>query len=166
MWSSIKDKLAHEQQSGPSEPDVAADGESPFELTDETVPVERTEANAEWLEALTEVILGVGGALLVYYGSIPGGFLFDAQWHAIFVGFVLTMIFAHAPVVLRAIARRRIAYHPALYVAPVVLHLSLAVRLYGDWAASPYWRLAGGLGNAAAIATFALVAILRLRRAS
>ena len=109
------------------------------------------------------VWLAVGGGLLVWYGAHSGGVIFDAQWHAIFIGFVLTMIFAHAPVVIRALAGRRIAYHPALYVAPVILHLSMGVRLWGDLTVSPYWRLVGGLGNAAAIVVFGVVAGVRLR---
>jgi hypothetical protein len=110
------------------------------------------------------VWLAIGGALLVFHGPTQGGLVFDAQWHAIFVGFVLTMIFAHAPVVLRALADRRIPYHPTLYLAPALIHVTLAIRLYGDLAVDPTWRLAGGLGNAAAILVFALVAIPRIEK--
>ena len=110
------------------------------------------------------VWLAVGGVLLVVHGSTTGGLVFDAQWHAIFVGFVLTMIFAHAPVVLRALANRRIPYHPTLYLAPALIHVTLAIRLYGDLAVDPTWRLAGGLGNAAAILVFAALAMPRIER--
>jgi hypothetical protein len=110
------------------------------------------------------VWLAIGGVLLVFHGPTTGGLVFDAQWHAIFVGFVLTMIFAHAPVVLRALADRRIPYHPTLYVAPALIHVTLAVRMYGDLAVDPTWRLAGGLGNAAAILVFVASAIPRIER--
>ena len=68
------------------------------------------------------------------------------------------MLFAHAPVVLRSFTGRAIAYHPLFYVVPLILHLSLAVPLAGR----PTLRLADGLGNAAAIALFAAVAVWRL----
>jgi hypothetical protein len=112
------------------------------------------------------VWLAVGGVLLVGYGPTSGGLIFDAQWHAIFVGFVLSMIFAHAPVVVRALTGWQIPCHSILYLAPVLLHASLVVRLVGDLGAAPGWRLAGGLGNALAIVLFALVAASRLTRES
>ena len=108
--------------------------------------------------------LAVGGALLLVYGEQAGGLVFDAQWHAIFVGYVLMLIFAHVPDVMQGEGRPSVAYHSVLYVAPVLLHLSLGARLYGDLAVAPNWRLIGGLGNAAALAVFVVVVACRLER--
>lgn len=55
-WNSIKDTLASDQQPESAQPEAAAEGESPFELTVADVPVEWTEQNAHLLESLTEVI--------------------------------------------------------------------------------------------------------------
>jgi len=95
--------------------------------------------------------LAFGGALLALETA------YDAALHAIFVGFVFSMVFGHAPVILPAVLRVKLPYHPALYVPLALLHASLGLRVF----VSP---LAGAWGNAAAIALFiataaALVAI-------
>ena len=56
IWFSIKDKLSQDQTEGPDQPDIAAEGDAPFELTVEDVPAEETDANAHLLEVLREVI--------------------------------------------------------------------------------------------------------------
>ncbi len=106
--------------------------------------------------------LGVGGALLMIFGNPMAGPIYDAVWHATLVGFVLTMIFAHAPVVLPALTPRRIRYRAILHLPALVLHVSLAGRLAGDLAGWPGWRLAGGIGNAAAILLFGAIVIASL----
>jgi hypothetical protein len=95
--------------------------------------------------------LAFGGALLA------AAVAYDAALHAIFVGFVFSMVFGHAPVILPAVLRVKLPYHPALYAPLALLHASLGLRVF----VSP---LAGAWGNAAAIALFiataaALVAI-------
>jgi hypothetical protein len=98
------------------------------------------------------VWLAVGGGLLVAGGS-P-----DAALHAIFVGFVFSMVFGHAPVILPAVLRVRFPYHPLLYLPLALLHASLAARVFVSTAL-------GAWGNAAAIALFivtALVLVFRL----
>ncbi|MGD9953797.1 MAG: hypothetical protein AB7S87_14570 [Burkholderiales bacterium] len=98
--------------------------------------------------------LALGGALLALETA------YDAALHAIFVGFVFSMVFGHAPVILPAVLRVKLPYHPALYAPLVLLHLSLAVRIF---VSIPI----GAWGNAAAIALFiATAAMLALSRAS
>ncbi|MGD9953993.1 MAG: hypothetical protein AB7S87_15565, partial [Burkholderiales bacterium] len=98
--------------------------------------------------------LALGGALLALETA------YDAALHAIFVGFVISMVFGHAPVILPAVLRVKLPYHPALYAPLVLLHLSLAVRIFVSIPA-------GAWGNAAAIALFiATAAALALSRAS
>jgi hypothetical protein len=74
--------------------------------------------------------------------------------HAIFVGFVLSMIFGHAPIVFPAVLWVPLAYHRTFYVPLVLLHLSLLLRVGSDltgWWAGRQW---GGLLNAVAILLF------------
>jgi hypothetical protein len=78
----------------------------------------------------------------------------DAALHALGLGFVFSMMLAHAPVILPAVARVKLAFGAVFYVPLVLLHGSLALRLAGG-AADPAWRAAGGAWNAAAIAAFA-----------
>jgi hypothetical protein len=89
--------------------------------------------------------LAAGGALIALQTA------YDAALHAIFVGFVFSMVFGHAPVILPAVLRVSFPYHPVLYAPLALLHASLAVRVL---VSTP----AGGWGNAAAIALFILSA--------
>lgn len=56
----------------------------------------------------------------------------DAALHALGVGFVLSMIMAHAPVILPAVAGLRVAYTPLLVLPLALLQLSVALRLALD----------------------------------
>jgi len=98
--------------------------------------------------------LALGGALLAAGGFASGEILWDAALHAILVGFVFSMVFGHAPVILPAVLRVSLPYAPLLYLPLALLHASLALRVAGDAAAMPALRSAGALGNAAAIALF------------
>jgi hypothetical protein len=101
------------------------------------------------------VWLAFGGALLAASGGPEAGReTWDAALHAILVGFVFSMVFGHAPVILPAVLRIAFPYHAALYAPLALLHAALALRVAGDLAASAPLRAAGGVGNAAAIALF------------
>jgi len=80
----------------------------------------------------------------------------DASLHALALGFVFSMVMAHAPVILPAVARVKVAYSPVFYLPVALLHGSLAVRLAAG-ASDPVLRAVGGLWNAVAIAAFAAV---------
>jgi hypothetical protein len=96
--------------------------------------------------------LAAGGVLLALEAA------YDAALHAIFVGFVFSMVFGHAPVILPAVLRVKLPYHPVLYAPLVLLHASLLVRALVSTSA-------GAWGNAAAIALFiAIAALLALGR--
>jgi len=109
--------------------------------------------------------LAAGGATLVVGGAMHAGPLYDLALHALMLGFVFAMVFGHAPVILPAILRVAIPYHPALYVPLALLHGSLLLRVAGDIAGHPALRAAAAVGNAAAIAVFILTAAaLALRK--
>jgi hypothetical protein len=98
--------------------------------------------------------LGFAGALTWYLGGLLAGFYYDAMLHAVFVGFVLAMIFGHAPIIFPAVLGRPVSYHPWLYLPLMGLHLSLGLRLAGDLAAWFPGRLWGGLLNAVIMLLF------------
>ncbi|MFC5996506.1 hypothetical protein ACFQE5_20070 [Pseudonocardia hispaniensis] len=104
--------------------------------------------------------LGVAGAIWLVGGAAPDGARYDAVVHAVFLGFTISMIMAHAPVILPAVLRRPLPYHPVMLVPAVLLHLSLVVRLWaGDaFGIRPAWQ-AGGLLNVTALLLFVAVAI-------
>jgi hypothetical protein len=99
--------------------------------------------------------LAVSGALVLLHGDVAAGPLRDAALHALFVGFVLAMIFGHAPIVLPAVARLPMPFRPRFYAHLAVLHAGLALRVAGDLAGSGELRRWGALLNAVALAVFA-----------
>ncbi|WP_286901530.1 hypothetical protein [Thermocrispum sp.] len=57
----------------------------------------------------------------------------DATAHAVFLGFAMSMVMAHAPVVLPAVARIPLPFHRGMYLPLLLLHGGLVVRLWlGD----------------------------------
>ena len=79
--------------------------------------------------------------------------------HTVFLGFTVSMVMAHAPVILPAVLRRPLPYRPVLAVPAVLLHLSLVLRvLIGDaHGIHAAWVLGGAL-NIGAVLLFAALA--------
>jgi hypothetical protein len=98
--------------------------------------------------------LGISGILQLYFAALYAGPYYDAALHAVFVGFVISMIFGHAPIIFPAILGVPIRYHPAFYVQLILLHLSLIIRILGDLVNQPDIRRWGGLLNEMAILLF------------
>ena len=95
--------------------------------------------------------LAVAGALWAGIGQMPDGAAYDAELHAIFLGLVMSMVFAHAPVIVPSVLGRPLPYRRVLYVPLVLLDASLVVRLVGgDWAGSTdAWQWGGSLNETA-----------------
>lgn len=117
------------------------------------------------------VWLGVGGVLWIAGDPTQlAGFAYDASLHAIFLGFVMSMVFAHAPVIVPAVLGVKLPYHRGFYIPLALLHASLALRLLGGDLAGNLtaWQWGGGLNEVAILLFFALVAqsALHARRKS
>lgn len=97
------------------------------------------------------VWLAVSGVLSLVLGVQYAGPRYDAILHALFVGFVLSMIFGHAPIIVPALTGLQVTFHPSLYLPLVLLHASLALRVAGGLAGWHDGRLWGGLLNEAAL---------------
>jgi hypothetical protein len=103
--------------------------------------------------------LGVAGAVWLVGGPATDGVRYDAVLHAVFLGFALSMIMAHAPVILPAVLRRPLPYRAALAAPVVLLHVSLAIRLWaGDALGSRGAWVTGGVLNVVAVLWFLVVA--------
>jgi len=103
------------------------------------------------------VWLAVGGLLAFTVAASTPGTQYDATLHAVFLGFVMSMVFAHAPVIFPAVLGVPLEYRPAFYVHAAVLHGSLVLRVVGDLVDSlGRWRVWGGLFNAVALLLFLL----------
>ncbi|GIH95203.1 hypothetical protein ACFFMN_35625 [Planobispora siamensis] len=107
--------------------------------------------------------LATAGILWTASGLTAGPYLYDAALHALFLGFVMSMVFGHAPVILPAVLRIRLPYRPVLYAPLAVLHTAVAVRVAGDLAGAGAVRTAGGLLAEAALLAFAGCAIATAR---
>ncbi|RMH01110.1 MAG: hypothetical protein D6706_02430 [Chloroflexi bacterium] len=107
--------------------------------------------------------LGAGSLLGIRYGSLVAGLVYDAWLHMIFVGFVIGMIFAHAPVILPALTSIPVRFHTRLYGATLLLQLSLVLRVLGDLAGWVSVRRWGGMGNGLAIFLFFGLMIISMR---
>lgn len=101
--------------------------------------------------------LAVGGGLFIAQGLTDLPLLRDAALHAVLLGFVMSMVLGHAPLIFPAVARVRIPYHPVFYVPLVLLHGALALRVGADVAGWVEGRAFGAVGNAIAIAAFVAV---------
>ncbi len=98
--------------------------------------------------------LGVTGGLGLVLGGVTAGPYYDAVWHALFVGFVFSMIFGHALIIFPALLRVRITFSEGFYIPLALLHLSLIVRVVGDLALWQTGRQWGGLLNVLAMLVF------------
>lgn len=116
------------------------------------------------LSLLTGYIwLVISGILIFFWDGLAGGFIYDSFLHALFLGFLFSMIFGHAPIIFPAILMVGIKYSGVFYIHLVLLHLSLAVRLVGDMVAHPELRMWAGGFNGVAIILFLVATVSSLR---
>ena len=113
--------------------------------------------------------LATGGILwMVFAQYFSAGPRYDAMLHVIFLGFVFSMIFAHAPIILPTITGLPLPFQRIFYLHAGLLHASLLLRVAGDlglWLSLQQW---GGLLNAAAILLFLFnnARAVKMRRSS
>jgi hypothetical protein len=100
------------------------------------------------------VWLGAGALAGLAGGFSPASPLHDTAMHAVALGFVFAMVFGHAAIIFPAVLKVKIPYHPFFYVPLALLHLSLALRVFGGLTESLALRQWGALANAATLAVF------------
>ena len=88
----------------------------------------------------------------------------DAILHSVYLGFMMPMIFGHAPIIFPAIIQRPLPFTRVFYLPLVLLYLSLSVRIIGS-ILGDFWLLSHGAAlNAVAIALFFLTVLTSLIR--
>ena len=117
-----------------------------------------------WCLAFGFLWLGISGGLSLIFGAQVAGPRYDAVLHAVFVGFVISMIFGHAPIIFPAILGVPINFQPAFYIHLILLHVSLALRVIADYANMHTLRMWGGLLNEVAILLFIGMTVYSLRK--
>lgn len=100
--------------------------------------------------------LGVGG--VAWAATALGYPARDAALHALGLGFIISMIMGHAPVILPAVAGVRLQFGGWFYLPLALLHVSLLLRL-GAGFTNLELRTAGAALNAAVLALFALTIV-------
>lgn len=111
--------------------------------------------------------LGVAGLIGLAAGDLLLRSVYDALLHAVFLGFVFSLVFSHAPIIFPAVTGFTVSYHPIFYTHLALLHFSLILRLLGDFGGVIEWHAVGGLLNALALGLFVLntlAGIIRERR--
>lgn len=109
--------------------------------------------------------LALAGGVLAVRGLAADQAGYDIVVHGVFLGFALSMVMAHAPVILPAVLGRPLPYRAALYLPLVLLHAGLVVRFGGALLGWPgLWR-AGGVASVASLLVFVVTAVtLAVRR--
>jgi hypothetical protein len=91
--------------------------------------------------AAAALLLGYGWLLVAAVlwltsPGLPAGLRYDAEVHALFLGFVFSMVFAHAPIIWPSVLGGELRFHPRFYAHLVLLHLSVLLRVAADLAGS------------------------------
>lgn len=106
------------------------------------------------------VWLAVGGAAWLAWGIDATPLQRDAMLHAIFLGFVISMVFGHAPVILPAVLKVPLPYRPWFYGHFLMLQAGLLVRVIGGDVAGQTWAWqAGGVMTVLAVLLFLLASV-------
>lgn len=97
------------------------------------------------------VVTGIFGLI---YGLPTAGPIYDALLHMVFVGFVFSMIFAHASVIIPSLSGKIIPWNRYFYLPFFLLHGSLVLRVLGDFLGEHWLRTTGSWINVLAIVLF------------
>ncbi|HEX2627874.1 MAG TPA: hypothetical protein VHM26_02655 [Chitinophagaceae bacterium] len=111
--------------------------------------------------------LAIAGTWLLLWPFKP--FSYDATLHSFFLGFVLSMIFGHIPIIFPGILRLNIRlYHPSLYIVLVIFQLSLLCRMVGDAllmvSLRKYSAMVNGISIIMMFITVAIIIATRVRK--
>ncbi|MEA5053913.1 MAG: hypothetical protein VB093_10790 [Propionicimonas sp.] len=103
--------------------------------------------------------LALAGGVLAVRGLVADQAGYDIVVHGVFLGFAVSMVMAHAPVILPAVLGRPLPYRPVLYLPLVLLHGGLLVRFTAAFVgAEQVWRV-GGVVTVVAMLVFLLTAV-------
>lgn len=101
--------------------------------------------------------LGFAALALLLHAPAATAFGYDIALHAVLLGFVISMVFGHALIILPAVTQWRVVYTRLLYGPLALLHGAMLLRAVSgmaDWALS---RQISGLLAVLAIVSFVLV---------
>lgn len=73
----------------------------------------------------------VAAGIWVVVGPVFSGYAYDTSVHALTIGFALSMVMAHAPIIVPAVVRRQVPYSPVLWAVWGLLQAGLLTRVLG-----------------------------------
>lgn len=108
------------------------------------------------------VWLVIMSVLLLFQQRLTFGY--DAVLHSFFIGFIFSMVFSHAVIILPAVTKLPVKlYRPILYVWFALLQASLFVRIIADIMEDILCRKIGGMINGLSIILFFVSVVLITR---
>ncbi|HET7863262.1 MAG TPA: hypothetical protein VFL86_02545, partial [Burkholderiaceae bacterium] len=125
--------------------------------------IARHTVRAQGLSRYMAICLLSGYAWLAVAGIAWVGMAFgcpgrDMALHALGLGFILSMVMGHAPVILPAVARVKLLFGAWFYVPLALLHGSLLLRLFAGFS-DPALRTLGAALNAVSLAVFMITVL-------
>ena len=95
----------------------------------------------------------------VVTGAQTEGFAYDAVVHAVMLGFGMSMVMAHAPIILPAVLKRPLPYRSIMWLPLALMHVGLTTRIVaGDFGGlRTLWQV-GSVTNVVALLLFFVVA--------
>ncbi|HTJ97689.1 MAG TPA: hypothetical protein VL381_09480 [Rhodocyclaceae bacterium] len=108
--------------------------------------------------------LGVSALIMLAGEFVLASPLRDAALHAMLLGFVVAMVFGHAPIVLPAVTRLRLSYHRALYIPLLFLNASLLLRIFAGVVNDFELKQRAAEGNVISLLLFATIAVFLIIR--
>lgn len=131
-----------------------------FDIARKTVRTTGLSAYMAWCLLLGYAWLAVAG--MAWIALACGMAARDPALHALGLGFVMSMVMGHAPVIVPAVSGVGVRFHRVFVVPLALLQLSLLLRMAAPWLPDA-WRSAGAAGNALALALFLLTLASSLR---
>lgn len=108
--------------------------------------------------------LGFAGFALLLHAPVTTAFGYDIALHAVLLGFVISMVFGHALIILPAVTQWRVVYTPLLYGPLAVLHAAMLLRAVSGMAGWTFLRqLSGPLAMLAIISFMMVMAVTTWR---
>jgi hypothetical protein len=108
--------------------------------------------------------LAVSGVLWMVSGLRWWSVAYDAALHTLFLGFVMSMIMAHAPIIIPAFTGLSFRFTRALWIPLVMLQVTVAIRVVGGLLELWQLRRWGAMLNALALALFVAMVIASVVR--
>ena len=110
------------------------------------------------------VWLVVAGIVWIVVGQPVSQGAYDLTIHGVFLGFGMSMIIAHAPIIFPTVLARPLPYRPVMWVPLAVLHGGMVIRAAGDIAdIDLLWRV-GGVVTVVSLLIFAATVLFSVVR--